>query len=1071
MNEEILKRKKATLANLVRAEEALKRAVRARKQKLAGGTPAEVQAKENAYNLAKAEADKAVTDYNKEFKKWKQEQSAPRSTRTRARTALYPNDNSPLMQLQDGVARKQGNNITGTPEEKQGNGTPKEDLDFMEYLDDQTTPRLSPQQKKELDDRVRRGLRSNKKSPHTELVGGVSRVVDEGSGGAGNPPTPSVVRDNKLDDTPIAKVLDFQTDENGRAAPAVSSSSGVPLDDADEPSDEYLEQFTKDGKIANRDGTDIIGLEHTIKRGKNRGSVISVDGEMNVRLRHPDGRVINYGDGGYLDEGKEKAEWATNLVNELIDEKMTIRRPPREDLGKRIQNIGRKTGRSIKKLMRKPANPLRKTDLYKQELAFRKNYSVSRNFPGELKGGKTTGLLYVEGDRPAVLQSVVQDRGNENMYRDFETRVGVFRGNERTMREMKYLSKEDREQLLQDDLLEVDENADYEVYTERPQRTSLREQVASKLFGREDGYASVALNERGADWNFPILPGGEFKEERGFLQTYSGTSNDYHNQTDGSLFPRQNGVPEGIPDNIGNGSFVDSTWPEGAPRPITVVRGVTRVKNYPQTVENNEIIEREGRPNVPQVSEEGEIDELPHDETPVSETDPGRYMYEQLLQDAEEKEHFIAASKSGKFVRVSIQDPKTKKWFKIPWSVVRENEGLQLALGEDLKKVFPKINETPEEQKRILEELDKYKGDVFTIGQAGAVVLSGAIVAAITAGVLDATGNFGPQDVEPDTTPANPPTNPPTPDTANPNPPTPDTGNPNPPTPDTPDSNPPTPDTPEPNPSTPVTPNPNLPIVPDDEDGDEGDDNGDVPRGGPVINDDGNPASDEPRILDPAPHDPVDVALRARFPIGGEQILKISQDKQIMQDVQFDLFSWVPEGFGNGETNKLFLLDQLHEKKIKFMDPMSMPRRDSGPLGAVFPVCSQFSETRTPDDITSFLNHKKRKLEDAFNTFTPMTLSVQSLGNDNNFLVGSKGLPSKPPNPFQQIIQTHGPMIPIKDPAGFEMDIFGKQGLKSIFNTQNNPRSYNIDPMNGVPTMDPDYSAEKIFHEGNDYMY
>ena len=62
-------------------------------------------------------------------------------------------------------------------------------------------------------------------------------------------------------------------------------------------------------------------------------------------------------------------------------------------------------------------------------------------------------------------------------------------------------------------------------------------------------------------------------------------------------------------------------------------------------------------------------------------------------------------------------------------------------------------------------------------------------------------------------------------------------------------------------------------------------------------------------------------------------------------------------------------------------------------------------------------------------------------------------------------------MIPIHDPAGFEMNIYGMQGLKSIFNTQNDPRAYNNDPMNGVPTIEPAFSARKILHNGNDYMY
>ena len=153
------------------------------------------------------------------------------------------------------------------------------------------------------------------------------------------------------------------------------------------------------------------------------------------------------------------------------------------------------------------------------------------------------------------------------------------------------------------------------------------------------------------------------------------------------------------------------------------------------------------------------------------------------------------------------------------------------------------------------------------------------------------------------------------------------------------------------------------------------------------------------------------------------------------------------------------------------MDPMSMPRRGSGPLGAVFPLCPQFYENFTPASISSFLSNKKRKLSDAINTFAPQSLSVQSLGNDNNFLVGSKGLPNKRPNPFRQVIETHGPMIPIHDPAGFEMNIYGMQGLKSIFNTQNDPRAYNNDPMNGVPTIEPAFSARKILRNGNDYMY
>jgi len=204
------------------------------------------------------------------------------------------------------------------------------------------------------------------------------------------------------------------------------------------------------------------------------------------------------------------------------------------------------------------------------------------------------------------------------------------------------------------------------------------------------------------------------------------------------------------------------------------------------------------------------------------------------------------------------------------------------------------------------------------------------------------------------------------------------------------------------------------------------------------------------KILDPVTYDHGRASLRSQFLLGGEDAVRKTARERMEMDVQFDMFDFVPEGYGLGSHNKMFIQEQNHDRLIRYAEPMFEPRPKDG---------SELTNDQFDPRLMNQMNNTNAYLIKQMNELSSMgetakrqkVASVNTLADDNNSIRSSKGLRGSGPSPFEPVIRTRSPWIPTTEPAGVDM----RRQLKSIFNTQREPqRHVEYNPHNGMPTLD-----------------
>lgn len=212
------------------------------------------------------------------------------------------------------------------------------------------------------------------------------------------------------------------------------------------------------------------------------------------------------------------------------------------------------------------------------------------------------------------------------------------------------------------------------------------------------------------------------------------------------------------------------------------------------------------------------------------------------------------------------------------------------------------------------------------------------------------------------------------------------------------------------------------------------------------------------KILDPVTYDHGRASLRPQFLLGGEDAVRKTAREKMEMDAQFDMFDFVPEGFGLGAHNKMFIQEKNHDRLIRYAEPMYEPRAKDG---------SEYTNDQFDPRLMPQIDNSHRYLIRKMNDISEMSesakrqkvASVDTLADDNNAIKSSKGLRGRKPSPFEPVIRTRSPWIPTTEPAGVNM----KRQLKSIFNTQRTPqRHVEYNPHNGMPTLDKRRAMEII---------
>jgi hypothetical protein len=142
-----------------------------------------------------------------------------------------------------------------------------------------------------------------------------------------------------------------------------------------------------------------------------------------------------------------------------------------------------------------------------------------------------------------------------------------------------------------------------------------------------------------------------------------------------------------------------------------------------------------------------------------------------------------------------------------------------------------------------------------------------------------------------------------------------------------------------------------------------------------------------------------------------------SNVQKAFDNVNFDLFSHVVPGFGNGVDNKLFRMDVNRKRKIEWQDPMYLPRPFDGPEQGVAPFASQFKNVMGISDINEFIAYKDyREKKDTLYKSRNKIVSV--LPGEPFYQPSSKGLPTRRMSNYVKVIDNRTPLMSQDLPCG-----------------------------------------------------
>ena len=194
--------------------------------------------------------------------------------------------------------------------------------------------------------------------------------------------------------------------------------------------------------------------------------------------------------------------------------------------------------------------------------------------------------------------------------------------------------------------------------------------------------------------------------------------------------------------------------------------------------------------------------------------------------------------------------------------------------------------------------------------------------------------------------------------------------------------------------------------------------------------------------------------LRPQFGIAGAKDIIPSPRDQLRSDLEFDLFSVVQPGYGEGVDNKQFLYQKAWEQYIRFTPPFFSPGPYLGPLNTRFPMPWQWQTIMSKDDIDHYhtrIIDRRMKAEKAIQSHGEG--SAAAFGRDVPEVPvsrSSSGLPRDARSPFEPIIHNKQPWTPAVDPAGY---LLGRRGLKRTYSAWRDPDVVEHQRDNGGPTL------------------
>lgn len=189
-----------------------------------------------------------------------------------------------------------------------------------------------------------------------------------------------------------------------------------------------------------------------------------------------------------------------------------------------------------------------------------------------------------------------------------------------------------------------------------------------------------------------------------------------------------------------------------------------------------------------------------------------------------------------------------------------------------------------------------------------------------------------------------------------------------------------------------------------------------------------------------------------------------SVNDQLASDIRFDMFDSVHPGFGNGEDNKLFLMQEARDQKIRYAQPLfQSPGEYIGPLGAIQTPAWQMQRVMHPSLIRAHEGQTQARVNNTQRLLRSNgDRSSHVLGYDKGypFSVSSKGLPRDKFSPLEPVINTDIEWEHVKMPTGANLNV---RDFRRPTNSLRRPRDLSgMDEGQGGPHLKKGRSLEVI---------
>lgn len=203
------------------------------------------------------------------------------------------------------------------------------------------------------------------------------------------------------------------------------------------------------------------------------------------------------------------------------------------------------------------------------------------------------------------------------------------------------------------------------------------------------------------------------------------------------------------------------------------------------------------------------------------------------------------------------------------------------------------------------------------------------------------------------------------------------------------------------------------------------------------------------------PHQDVSRAtLRPQYGVSGADQAIPDPREQLRSDLEFDLFSVVPPGYGEGVDNKLYLYQKAHEDYVRFQAPFFSPGPWLGPLNTLHPMPWQWQSIKSSNDINNYRARIANRQQHAMKTIREHDeKSTWAFGRDVPQVptpISSCGLKRSRDSVFEPVIHNKQPWTPYTTPAGVELN---RMGTRKWFDPWREPQAMSQQPENGGPTL------------------